>query len=281
VLIQSKRGREWNCMRVLSTSLFLLLAGTASAQQPAVADNGVLNNASYVKFGNPGHANSPGSRVSIFGSSLASSTAVASTVPVSTVLDHVSVTFSGVPAPLFFVSGTQINAQVPWEVNTSTGTATVVVNANGIPSAPKVVEVAPLSPGVFTFTGDGQGHTIAVNNADGFAVQPVGAVPGFPARPSKVGDVIFFYANGLGALDSPILDGHDSLDRLRRTVTTPTVLIGGKAVTPVFSGLAGQFPAVNQVNLVIPAGVTTGAAVPIQLVVGGITTLPVTTIAIN
>ena len=179
-------------MRTIATALFVFLAGPILAQQPVVVDNGVLNNASYVKFGNPGHANSPGSRVSIFGSNLAASIAVASTVPVSTLLNNVSVTFNNVPAPLFFVSGGQINAQVPWEVNPSSGSATVVVNANGIPSAPKTVQVAALSPGVFTFSGDGQGHTIAVNNTDGFAVQPVGAVPGFPARPSKAGDVIFF-----------------------------------------------------------------------------------------
>ena len=49
----------------------MVLAGlfvfTAAAQQPTVSDNGVLNAASYIKFGSEGHANAPGSLVSIFG----------------------------------------------------------------------------------------------------------------------------------------------------------------------------------------------------------------------
>jgi hypothetical protein len=56
----------------------------------------------------------PGSLVSIYGSALAGQQAQASIVPLPNALGNVSVTYNGIPAPLIFVTGNQINAQVPW-----------------------------------------------------------------------------------------------------------------------------------------------------------------------
>src|SRR5205085_6812092 len=95
-----------------------LFVFTAAAQQPTVSDNGVLNAASYMKFGSQGHANAPGSLVSIFGTNLSNGVLLASSIPLSTQLGDVSVTFNGKPAALQFVAQAQINAQIPWEVDT-------------------------------------------------------------------------------------------------------------------------------------------------------------------
>ena len=64
----------------------------------------------------PNGAIAPGAIVAIFGTDLASDTQVASDVPLPTTLGDTSVTFNNIPVPLFFVSGTQINAQVPFEL---------------------------------------------------------------------------------------------------------------------------------------------------------------------
>ena len=74
----------------------------------------MLNAASNAK----GVSVSPGSLVSIYGTALASTLANADSIPLSTTLGNVTVTFNNIPAPLLYVSSApqQINAQVPWEL---------------------------------------------------------------------------------------------------------------------------------------------------------------------
>jgi uncharacterized protein (TIGR03437 family) len=64
-------------------------------------------------------------------------------------------------------------------------------------------------------------------------------------------------------------------------VTLPVVLVGGIQAQVLFSGLAPEFPGVYQLNVVLPPGVPTGDAVPIQLQIGGITSTDRVTIAVS
>jgi len=76
----------------------------------------------------------PGSLVSIYGSALAGQQAQASTVPLPNALGNVSVTFNGIPAPLLFVTGNQINARVPWNMfagGSASGTTSLGVRRTG------------------------------------------------------------------------------------------------------------------------------------------------------
>src|SRR5450631_3171226 len=110
-----------------------LAAAAVCAQTPAVVPGGVLNGASFAK----GQGVAPGSLVSIFGSELSSGLTLNDTVPLSTSLSNVSVTFSNIPAGLYFVSPGQINAQIPWDVlpaGTTSGSLNVVVTRNGAAS---------------------------------------------------------------------------------------------------------------------------------------------------
>jgi uncharacterized protein (TIGR03437 family) len=95
------------------------------------------------------------------------------------------------------------------------------------------------------------------------------------------GDTIIFYASGLGPVGTPPADGHNSTDALRPTSSTLSALIGGAPAQVVFSGLSPQFTGVYQVNLTIPANVTTGDAVPVQLMIGGVTSADSLTIALQ
>ncbi len=266
---------------VLFLSFFLF---PTAAQTPAVTENGVLNAASYTVAGQPGHAVAPGSLVAIFGSDLASSLSVADSIPLSASLAGVTVTFNNSPAPIQFVSPTQVNAQIPWNLlppGTQSGTATVVVTRDGRPSAPRNVDVAQFSPGIYTLSGNGLGAAVVVNSDDGSVAQPAGSVPGLTTRPARVGSAIIIYATGLGPVDIPVADGAASLDTLRRSITVPTVLVGGREAQVLFSGLSPQFPAVNQINVTVPDGVSPGNQVPLQLRVGGITTSDQVTIAVG
>src|SRR5262249_31083397 len=124
----------------------------------------------------------------------------------------------------------------------------------------------------------GAGYAIAIN-PDGSIAAPVGAIPGFPTHPAKVGDTLIVLANGLGPVDSPVANGAASLDKLRNTVTVPTVMIGNTNAPVAFSGLTPQFPGVNQLNIVVPS--VSGASLPMQIVTGGVTSAPGVTIAIG
>ena len=96
---------------------------SSSAAKPTI--NGLVDAASYRE------AYAPGMVLSIFGSNLALSTASASTVPLPiSSLDNVSVTVNRVAAPLYYISPSQLNVQIPYETPTS-GKVTVRRKDNG------------------------------------------------------------------------------------------------------------------------------------------------------
>jgi uncharacterized protein (TIGR03437 family) len=258
---------------VVSSSLF--------AQTPAVSEGGVVNGASFAA----GQPITAGSLVSIFGTNLAAATALADSIPLSTSLGNVTVTFNGISAPLLAVihgtSNDQINAQVPWDVlqGATSGTASVVVTSGGAASAPAAVQVGPFSPGVFSLQF-GVGQAIAINS-DGTLAAAAGSVPGLQTHPAPIGSMVIILATGLGAVDPPVANGQNSLDQLRTAITTPTVLIGGVPAQVTFAGLSPQFVGVNKINATIASGTPTGNAVPVQLQEGGITTTDKVTMAVS
>jgi uncharacterized protein (TIGR03437 family) len=252
------------------------VAAAAWAQTPVVASGGTVNAANGIS------PVTPGSLVSIYGTSLAASTVAGDTIPLSNTINNVNVTLNGIPAPLLFVSSGQINAQVPWNVLSSgtSGTAALVVSNNGQKSAAQNVPVGPFSPGIFDL---GNNIAVAINNSDGTIAAPPGAIAGVTSRPAKIGDPygLAIWCTGLGAVSPSVTTGAAAGATLRTASTFPTVTVGGQQVTVVWAGLTPQFPGVNQINITLPAGTPTGNAVPIQVSVGGITTSNTLTIAVS
>jgi uncharacterized protein (TIGR03437 family) len=269
----------------MKTSMLFLavLAGAVggSAQTPVVLDGGVVNGASFGK----GQAVSPGSLVSIFGTGLVSKLASSDTIPLSTSLSGVTVTFADLPpAPLLGVIAgppggeDQINAQVPWDIGSGTGVVNVMVTTPNGTSAPIAVKFAPSMPGVFVSDVGGRMNVVASIFADGALPWPTGLVKG--SHPAKAGDILVIYATGLGAVDhTPVEGGIPS--QTARTVATPTVLIGGVEGKVDFSGLSPQFVGVNQLNVEVPTGVTPGNTVPLQIRVNGFTSTSTAVVAIQ
>lgn len=271
-------------MKTLLKFCILAVAGVTvvAAQTPVVANGGVLNGASFAR----GQAVVPGALVSIFGTSLASSLTLADSVPLSTTLGGVKVTFNNIAAPLQFVShnaasGDQINAQVPWEVQGSS--AQVVVTRDNVPSAAVSVPLTTAAPGIFS-VNFGTGQAIAYGNTDGALAAAPNAIPGLTTHPAKIGDptTLVILATGLGPVNPPVPTGNNVTDgKLHPTVNQPTVLVGGVPAQVVFSGLTPQFVGVYQINIVIAPGTPTGNAVPLQLQMNGITTTDQVTIAVS
>ena len=100
-----------------------------------------------------------------FGTGLSQNIAVASTFPLPTTLDNTQVIVvdafgSERPAPLFFVSPTQINYLVPQGL--FPGTATVFVRRSGNDVAQGSIPVESAAPALFAANANGQGLAAAV-----------------------------------------------------------------------------------------------------------------------
>jgi uncharacterized protein (TIGR03437 family) len=284
----------------LACALFCVSAARIYGQGPSVAPGGVLNAASFAKDSNGlGSAVAPGSLVAIFGSFDGALLANADTVPLSTSLGQVSITFNGIQAPLKFVSPSGpfpfVTAQVPFNVlppGQGSGVANVVVSVNGTSSAPEQTNIVAAAPGVFTIPPDGQSRAILVfvDPADQAAkiAAPTSASGsiGFATAPIPRGTKGFFYATGLGAMTPPVNDGAGGLEDpgvVHQANATPTVLIGGITAELQFAGQAPGFPGVAQINIVVPQNAPVGDAVSLQIRTadGTITSTPKATIAVR
>jgi uncharacterized protein (TIGR03437 family) len=261
-------------MRLLVMLAVALTPAIGYSQAPVIT--GAVNSASLAQD----EPLSPGSLVSLFGTGLAASKATASTVPLPDSIADVSVTFSGIKAPLQFVSPGQINLQVPWRV--PPGITDIVVTASGHTSAAFGAHVGPVSPGIFTISS-GWGQALAINS-DGTIAGDYGSIPGVQTEPATVGNTLMILATGLGLVTPAITDGAASSDQERTTVATPTVLVKGFPAVVTFSGLSPQFVGVNQINIVVPEGAWGpgggGGECPIQIELGGLRSSNKVTIAV-
>ena len=200
----------------------------------------------------------PGSLISIYGMDLAVETGAAGRLPARTSLNGTSVTINGVLAPLFLVSPTQINAQVPFE--TPVGNATPVVVVAGQKNAAVTFKVTATGPGVLMQPESN--HAIAQNYPDWSLNSPEN-----PARP---GQYITVYLTGQGPLDNPVATGTVApVDPLSRAVAPAQAKIGGIAAEIQFLGLAPGLVGISQMNLLIPEDVAAGEQ-PLEVSIGGV-----------
>ena len=228
---------------------------TAIPLPPVIEPRGVLNAASLSVI-TPAN---PGSIASLFGQNLAAAAELGTAVPPATALGGTQLLLNGIPAPLFYVSAGQINFQIPAELTGTTAQAVVITN--GVRSLTASVPLVRDSPGIFTASASGSGQG-AVLNQD-YSINSA-------QNPAAAGSGIMIYATGLGPTNPPVSTGQGGgTSPPSVTVDQPTVLINGVAAQVLYSGLAPGFPGEYQVNAVIPAGTPPGAAVPLQIQIGG------------
>jgi len=244
-----------------------LFISASSSPQPFI----ISNAASGV-----GGQLSPGEIITIKGSGLGPGTPVSFTVNSLTnpVLGGVQVTFNGISGTLLYVSSTQINVTVPYEISTS-ATASIVVTYQGVQSSPISQPVAATSPGLFTDNSSGSGQAAVVNQNYTYNT---------PATPASQGSYISVYATGGGQTNPTSSDGEVS----PTTSLLPLVLqgsvtatIGGKPATVTFVGAApGYVTGVVQLNIQVPTGVT-GTALPILVTINGLQSQAGATVAVQ
>ena len=188
--------------------------------------------------------------------------------------DGVSVSFdvpgASYPGFPYFVTPTQINLVVPWELQGQTN-ALVKVSIDGdLFSNVVKVPIAASAPAFF-----GCGTAVCALDYPNYNVITTN-------NPAKRGQYIQLYANGLGPVTNTPGDGAAAplAGPLAWTTTTPVVMIGGAQAQVTFNGLAPGYPALYQINVQVPQNAQTGSAVPISVQIGGATS-PAATIPVQ
>jgi uncharacterized protein (TIGR03437 family) len=238
---------------------------------PGVAS--VVNSASYSSG-----AVAAGELITIFGNTIGpSSAAVASVDPATNLLPFtlggLQVTFGGKAAPLLYGSAGQINAVVPFEV-ASQASVDVAVTIAGGGSYSVTLPVTAASPAMFSANSSGSGQG-AILNSD--------LSRNSTSNPAARGSQVVIYATGTGITKQASTDGI-----LTSAVNPPlidqtvTATIGGQSAQVMYQGAApGLVAGVSQINVIVPANVTPGAAVPVTISVGGVASVNTVTIAVK
>jgi len=209
--------------------------------RPAIALTGAADAASY------NTVVAPGEIVSIFGKDMAVTPASAGAPPLPVNLSDAQVWVNNVPAPLFYVSPWQINAQIPYE--TAPGTAQIQVSS-GAGNATLRVQVTAAAPAIFTVNSSGSGAGAIEHALSGQLVTST--------NPAAAGEVVAVYCTGLGAVSPSISDGAAGRVPPAQTVMPVTASIAGAPASVIFAGLAPGFAGLYQVNVLIPAGTAAG-----------------------
>ena len=232
-----------------------------------------LNGASFLSAFNPSSqfpGVSPGELVSIFGINLGPATPLSlqldSTGKVSTSLGGVQVFFIsrifGLPdfaAPLTYVSATQINCVVPYELEQLIGqTVGLEVSYLGQTSSnPVYVRAISTASGIFTAIGTGTGQAAALNPDN---------TPNTTSNPAPAGSIIQVYMTGEGQTSPPGVDGSvtcsngcATTSQIPKPLLPVTASVGGQPATVTFYGEApGLVSGVMQVNVLIPPNTPPG-----------------------
>ncbi len=187
-----------------------------------------------------------GSAASIWGTFPGVPTTAAAGVPLPYMLHGISVFVDGIRAPLYFVSASQINIQVPWEVVDRAATISVT---NGVWNLTLGNSVLSSWPGLFSLVLHSADYSLVTSN-----------------NPAVGGEVVLLYATGLGPVSNTPVDGTPAPDApLAVTTNPPEVSIGGEAASVLWSGLAPGFVGLYQINVQVPTGVHGASNVVVTL----------------
>ena len=210
----------------------------------------------------------PGSIVSIFGSGLADGVGQAAGAPLTDSLQGTTVLVGGIAAPLFYVSGSQINLQIP--VGLPTGETTLVVQRDRQPGTPWPLAIVAAMPGIFTQTMNGTGAGIIAHASDFSLVTA--------ANPAVVGEYLAIFCTGLGATQPVVASGYGAGGSAQATANPILVNASFGATYPVqYAGLAPGWPGLYQVNFQLTSGLPSRySSTGITLTVGNIQSNTVT-----
>jgi uncharacterized protein (TIGR03437 family) len=232
-----------------------------NAGSPNIQVLGVANAASYATG-----AFSPGEIVAIFGQEIGPPVLITGEVnyngPLSSISGGSQVFFDGIPAPLVYVSSTQLSVIVPYEVAGQQKTD-LVITYNGATSNPFALAIAPTAPGLFAANEQGSGQGLILNQ-DGTLNSS--------ATPAPPGSTIVMFGTGEGMLSPAGSTGEivDISAPFPAIASPVSVTIGDAPCKIVYAGSVPTFvEGLFQINAVVPGGVASGYQ-PIHVHIGGV-----------
>jgi uncharacterized protein (TIGR03437 family) len=170
-------------------------------------------------------------------------------------LGGTSVEVNGRRAELLFVSPGQINYIIP--TGTESGPADISIRRNQTLTAIGSVQIASVSPGVFTANSDGNGWAAAqvLRVKSDFSVsyeqvvqydQVAGRYVASPINLGPETDRVFLvvFATGMRRALDPNGDGNLS--------ESVRVLLGGDQLTPFYAGIQADYVGLDQINVELP-----------------------------
>jgi uncharacterized protein (TIGR03437 family) len=239
-----------------SVDAYNLALAWKAANQPVLTQ--IINGASYVDSGL-----SPGLIFAVKGSGLGptigQSLQLNADGNISNNLAGVQVLVNGTPAPLLYVSATQINAVVPYEIAGTAGQrVNVQVINNGITSGTLSDLVVNTAPAILN-----------LGNSQAAVVNQDGTVNG-PGNPAARGSNIAIYATGEGQTTPPGIDGlvPTVASAFSHPNASVSVFMNQFSASVLYAGTS-SFDGFFQVNVTVPQNLSPGS-VPITLTVGGV-----------
>ncbi len=254
-------------MRLFLIIPVILATASSAAGEPSFTARGVANGVTF-EDGVPVVAR--GGILAIVGEGLAEAEVTADTLPLPTSLGDpaVQVLINETAAPLFFVSPTQINAQIPWEIEA--GRAEVVVRQGEIDSSAVGFFVAEIN--VNLIRHDGTSVPIAESAApptDPPTEPAESAAPialGSPGvRPSATGTVVAaeaalsaasrlrVFAAGIGALTPALVTGSAGAENTTYELeATQRAFVGGIPVADASVSPSTQLVGVYEMTFTVP-----------------------------
>jgi uncharacterized protein (TIGR03437 family) len=197
----------------------------------------------------------PGMLMAVYGTAFGTSTQSAGAIPLPSYMAGFEAYFiqgsNTIPAPLYYVSPTQVNLQIPYEM--SSGTATLVLG-NPFQNFNYSVTISPVAPGIF------------LTYPDGFVN---------PSKSGSRGQQVFLYITGEGRVTPSLATGETPSARTPQAQLPkplagyPTVTVGGVPAGVDFVGITSGLVGVTQINFTVPPTAPLGIQ-PVVVTVGGV-----------
>jgi adhesin/invasin len=187
-----------------------------------------------------------GSVFTVFGANLAPTTGQPP-LPLPTTFLTTSVMVNGEAAPLFYVSPSQINAQMPEDI--PAGLVNVVVKVGSAQSNVFAATIpAGATPGIIVY---GDNRAVVTDPSQGTAggLPPVVST----STPAKVGDTLVAYFTGGGPVTGTgIVTGQPTPGTLYPVSSNSTVAVAGRDAKVNYIGLTPGSIGLYQANFVLP-----------------------------
>jgi uncharacterized protein (TIGR03437 family) len=205
----------------------------------------------------------PGGLIIVEGTNLSAVNIATKEKPLPLAMGEACLTVNGLPVPMFMVSPTQINAQLPFQVE---GNVTMILRTSGGVSDNYNVTILPTAPSVFRIPLQPDYEVASIiREANG---QPVTI-----ANPIRGKDKLTIYLTGMGKTDPEIPAGQPTPDGYEVAVLTPPeVDINGWGLAVEFAGMVPGEVGVYEIRCSVPEGIPEGLEKTLRIIQGGSST---------